>query len=103
MKIYNKLVRDKIPEVLQNLGKKYSCHIADDEEFLLRLKDKMVEELQELYDDPCSEEMADVLEVLYTIAREMNLDIAEVYKAMSKKGKAKGRFRERIILEKVDT
>jgi len=101
MKIYNKLVRDKIPEVLQNEGKIYSCHIANDDEFLLKLKDKMTEELQELYEDPCPEEMADVLEVLYTIASEMNLDIAEVHKAMSKKGKAKGRFRERIILEKV--
>jgi len=103
MKIYNKLVRDKIPEVLQSLGKKYSCHIADDEEFLFRLKDKIEEELQELYEDPSPEEMADVLEVLYTIAREMNLDIVEVYKTMSTKGKAKGRFRERIILEKVDS
>ena len=101
MKVYNKLVRDRIPDVLNKANKKYTYHIATDEEFLIRLKDKIIEELEELYENPSVEEMADVFEVLYTLGKELKLDIAAVNTTMFKKGLAKGRFKEKIILEKV--
>jgi len=103
MKVYNKLVRDRIPEALKKANKKYTYHIATKDEFLIRLKDKMIEELQELYEDPSVDEMADVLEVLYALGKELKLDITEVNSVMFKKGLAKGRFQEKIILEKADS
>ena len=102
MKVYNKLVRDKIPEAIRRSGKRYSFHIATEEEFLMRLKDKLREELQELYENPSIEELADVLEVVYAIGRKLDLNIVESYGAMTKKGNAKGKFRDKIILEMVE-
>ena len=58
-KIYNKLVRDKIPEVIEGTGKKYSSHIADENEYKEELLKKVYEELEEFKENPCAEEMAD--------------------------------------------
>ena len=68
MKIYNKLVRDKIPQIIENAGKKSCCHIADEKEYLKALKDKINEEVEEFYEMPSIEETADILEVLGALA-----------------------------------
>lgn len=99
--IYNKLVRDKIPEILDAKELVYTSHIADDEEYEQRLKDKLQEEVQEFYEDPCILEMADVLEVLDAMAKFYKLDTYELESDKATKRWARGGFEDRVILEEV--
>lgn len=50
--LYDKLIRDKIPEIIENAGKKYQIHKADDQEYLDKLLLKVEEELAEFKEDP---------------------------------------------------
>lgn len=64
MQIYNKLVRDKIPEIIEKSGKKCSFEILSGDEYIQKLDEKLNEELQEYYQDKNIEELADLMEVL---------------------------------------
>jgi predicted house-cleaning noncanonical NTP pyrophosphatase (MazG superfamily) len=65
VKLYNKLVKDKIPEVIKKRGKSFIVRqVKDDEKFTL-LKEKLTEEVQEFFQDENLEELADIMEVLY--------------------------------------
>ena len=68
VKVYNKLVRDKIPEIIEQDGKKCTMRVLDDEEYLKALDAKLDEELAEYHKDQNVEELADLLEVLYAAA-----------------------------------
>ena len=63
MKVYNKLIRDKIPAIMTEKGKSFSIHIASRKEYEQKLKEKLLEEVNEFLEDPCLEELADVAEV----------------------------------------
>jgi len=78
-----KLVRDKIPQIIKDSGKKSYCHIADEKEYLEALKDKINEEVEEFYETPCIEEMADILEVLGALADYHGFSKYEIEKAES--------------------
>ena len=68
MKVYNKLVRDLIPQVIEKSGKKFDIHIAGKEEYGKLLEEKLMEEVNEYLEDKNLEELADVLEVLVGLA-----------------------------------
>lgn len=99
---YNKLVRDKLPEIIIKNNQKPVTHIAGEEEFRQALKNKLYEEVNEFVQSPNGEEMADVLEVMYTICGLKDADIKAAEKFRQKKLKEKGSFSKRIILERVD-
>ena len=65
---HNKLVRDKIPEIISSVGKQAVTRILSDEEYLAELDRKLTEECTEYQADKSIEEMADVFEVPYAIA-----------------------------------
>ena len=97
--IYNKLIRDNIPQIITDNNMKYNTHIANDVEYREMLIKKLVEEVNEFIQDPCSDEMADVLEVLGALRTVYNLvDLEEV---KEEKYCKKGGFEKRIILESV--
>lgn len=102
MKVYNKLVRDKIPEIIEADGKTCMTRILSDEEYIASLEAKLNEEVAEYQADKNLEEMADVLEVLQAIcvARGYSLDELEVMRA--KKSYERGGFKKRIFLEYVE-
>ena len=99
---YNKLVRDNIPEIITKNNQKPSTHIASEEEFRQALKNKLYEEVNEFIETPNLGEMADVLEVMYTICDFKEDDIKELEIFRQEKLKKNGSFSKRIILEKVD-
>ena len=72
MPIYNKLVRDRIPEVIESKGKKFSTKILNSEEYITELKKKIYEELEEYLhaenNEDVGEELADILETIHAIA-----------------------------------
>ena len=98
---YDKLVRDRIPEKLAAKGLGFSVHAADDEEYVQKLRAKLLEEVQEFLRDESPEEMADVLEVLEAFARLKGWRWSEVQAKQKQKAEQRGRFEKRIILEEI--
>ena len=102
MKIYNKLVRDKIPELIESDGKKCVTHILSEKEYIAALETKLDEEIAEHRTDKNLEEMADVLEVLRAICIARGYTLEELEQLRAKKAAERGGFEERIFLEYVE-
>ena len=102
MKVYNKLVRDKIPELIESDWKTCKTRVLSNEEYIAALEAKLNEEVAEYQADKNLEEMADILEVLRSIciAREYALEELEAVRA--KKADERGGFEEKIFLEYVE-
>ena len=97
-----KLVRDKIPFIIEKSGKTCKYHLANYDEYKARLYEKMREELDEFINTPCYEEAADMWEVFSAICEMHELNIVRVELAALEKRKEKGAFKDRTILESVD-
>lgn len=102
MTIHNKLVRDKIPEIIENTGKTAYCHIVTEEEYLSKLDKKLNEECAEYQADKSLEELADMLEVMYAIAEARGYSLEELENVRAEKAIKRGGFKDRIFLEKVE-
>ena len=94
----SKLVRDKIPTIIRKNGKKFSMHIANEQEYEEALWNKLDEEVAEF---KAEEEAADILEVINSIVEFYNLKHYDVETARQVKLGARGGFRDRIILDEV--
>ena len=102
MKIHNKLVRDKIPEIIEEAGKKAVTHILSQEEYIAALETKLDEEVAEYQADKNLEEMADVLEVLQSICIARGYTLNQLEEKRKKKAEKNGGFRDKIYLEYVE-
>ena len=69
MTVYNKLVRDKIPELIERQGETPHTRILEKTEFLHHLEAKLDEEVGEYHRDKTAEELADILEVVFALAQ----------------------------------
>ncbi len=101
MKTYTKLVRDKIPEIIEADGKKYEIEIASKEEYFELLKQKLIEETEEFMEDENLEELADIMEVLFALAEILEYKEEDLFKKRQDKKEKRGGFKKRIILRKV--
>lgn len=99
---YNKLVRDKIPEIIKNKGKNPVTHIADEEEYWIKLKEKLKEETEEFLKEDNEEELADILEVIENICYFKKINKEKLEDIRKSKAEKRGEFKKRIILERVD-
>lgn len=102
MKIHNKLVRDKIPEIIKESGRTPVTHILSDEEYIVSLETKLNEEVAEYQADHNLEEMADILEVLQAVCVARGFTIEELEAMRKKKADERGGFRGKIFLEYVE-
>ena len=102
MKIYNKLVRDKIPEIIaSDNGKTCVTRIMEDDEYLETLNTKMQEELKEYLESGDVEELADLEEVLRAILDVKGVSYEEFEKIRNSKVEKRGAFKKKIFLESV--
>jgi len=96
---YNKLVRDKIPEIIKSKGEVSITHIASDKEYREKLKAKLQEEVKEFIEDPNKEELADILEVIYALCDLYKIDKIKLEQFRKDKANKKGGFKDKIILD----
>lgn len=91
-----KLVRDKIPQIIRDDGKKPMIEILSEEEYLTELDKKLNEEVAEYQADKSLEEMVDVLEVLFAICEARGHSVDELMRVREEKREKHGGYRERI-------
>ena len=95
---YNKLVRDKIPELIEAKGERAVLRILEAEEYRRCLEDKLDEEVTEFHRDRNLEELADILEVVYALADTLGASRQELMDAYDKKHQKRGGFSRRVFL-----
>jgi predicted house-cleaning noncanonical NTP pyrophosphatase (MazG superfamily) len=96
--IYNKLVRDRIPEIIEQKGGTCKTRILSDEEYAQKLDQKLGEELAEYLESHSPEELADLLEVIYACAALQSLSPADLELIRADKADKRGGFGEKILL-----
>ena len=99
--IYDKLVRDKIPEIIEKSGKQCEIEILSDEKYLEMIDKKLDEELAEQHKDKNLEELADLLEVIYAATKARGYSIEALEKVRAEKAEKRGGFDKKILLKKV--
>ncbi|WP_404321912.1 nucleoside triphosphate pyrophosphohydrolase [Cytobacillus firmus] len=106
MPTYNKLVRDRIPEIIERSGKKYTTRVLDQTEYIKELKKKSFEELEEYTnaenDEEALEELADLLEIIHALAENHGASIEKVEELRKYKADKRGGFKEKIFLIEVE-
>ena len=103
-KIYNKLVRDNIPDKIKSNGENPIFSILDDEKYKEELEKKLYEEYQEVLESSGNdriEELADMLEVIKALVKLENKTLDDVIEVANQKVKKRGAFDKKIFLEKV--
>ncbi|MCA1060288.1 nucleoside triphosphate pyrophosphohydrolase [Rossellomorea aquimaris] len=105
MPSYNKLVRDKIPQIIESKGKEFSTKILNDEDYIQYLKEKAYEELDEYCaaetDGEAVEELADLLEVVRALSKQHGFTIEEVEAVRKDKAEKRGGFQGKVFLIEV--
>lgn len=101
MIIYNKLIRDKIPQIMEAKGKEFTIHALTNEEFEKELKNKLSEELQEFNQATPQEEieeLADMVEVIYAYLKHKGVSIEEFERVRLNKQEKRGGFEKKLFL-----
>lgn len=102
MKVHNKLVRDKIIDIIEADGRTAKYRILDENEYRKELNKKLQEEVKEYLENNSVEELADIVEVIYGILNSMNISIEEFEKIRINKQEKIGAFHKKIYLEEVE-
>ena len=98
---YQKLVRDKIPEIIAATGKTCQTRILSREEYIAKLDEKLSEELAEYQESKSLEELADLLEVMEATVKARGYTWNELLQVRDEKRAKRGGFEDRILLEEV--
>lgn len=98
---YDKLVRDKIPQIIEASGRRCRYSYLSREDYLTGLDEKLNEELAEYQESKSLEELADLLEVIRAVAVARGNSIEEVEAIRRDKAEKRGRFEKRILLTEV--
>ena len=98
---YNKLVRDRIPEIIEASGKSCVTEILSDKAYLRLVDAKLDEELAEYHSDQNIEELADLLEVIYAAAMARGYTLERLESVRAAKAEKRGAFANKILLKEV--
>lgn len=100
-KIYNKLVRDRIPDIIRASGKICETETLSKEDYLRTIDAKLDEELAEYHQDQNIEELADLLEVIRAAAVARGYTVEDLERVRAEKAAQRGGFEKRILLKSV--
>lgn len=103
-RVYNKLVRDKIPNIIKEKGETPVIKVLNENDYKKEIEKKLYEEYKELIEASGNErieELADMLEVIRALASLENKNLNDIIDIADKKKKKRGAFDEKIFLEKV--
>lgn len=98
---YHKLVRDRIPEIIEADGKVCICETLSDEDYIYLLDQKLNEELAEYQESKSVEELADLLEVVQAVAKARGWTLEELERVRANKAAKRGGFEKKILLKEV--
>ncbi len=106
MPLYNKLIRDRIPDIIKRSNKSFRTKILEDDEFHASLLSKLKEEIVELQnasnDTEAIEELADILEIIHSLSQIYNSNIDKIENIRIAKKEKRGGFDKRIFLIDVE-
>lgn len=102
MPVYNKLIRDKIPEVIAKNGQQATIRMLSDDEFVQELEKKLHEEVAEYLQDKTADELADIMEIVYALGSQLGHTPESLEEVRMKKAQARGRFIKRLFLISVE-
>jgi predicted house-cleaning noncanonical NTP pyrophosphatase (MazG superfamily) len=100
-KIYNKLIRDKIPDIIESTGNIAVLETLEPKAYMAALNEKLSEELREYYEDNSVEELADLVEVVYAILKYKAVPIHKFEEIRESKVQSRGAFDKRLFLKEV--
>lgn len=100
-KIYHKLVRDRIPDIIKADGKTCVAEILPDEQYLEMLDAKLNEELAEYQESKSLEELADLLEVMQAVVKARGWTWEQLVQVQADKAAKRGGFDKKILLNEV--
>lgn len=98
---YNKLIRDRIPEIIKADNKLAITHKASDEEYFDKLREKLKEEVEEFLKSNDVDEIADMLEVLYALCDSKNISRENIENMRKNKAEKRGAFKDKLILDEI--
>ena len=98
---YHKLVRDRIPEIIESDGKICDWETLSDADYLSLLEEKLNEELAEYQQSKSLEELADLLEVMHAVLKARGWTWEELEQVRAKKAAKRGGFEKKILLKAV--
>lgn len=98
-KTYNKLVRDRIPEIIKSEGQTCQTHILSNDEYIKALESKLDEEVAKYHSDKTLEELADIAEVIHALCIAHGYSIHDLESIRLKKANEKGTFSKKIYLK----
>lgn len=102
--VYNKLIRDKIPEITKADGWISETKVLNKKDYILELRKKILEEAKELNEgsghDNLIEELADIQEIMDALLKVKNVKFSEFRKIQTKKRQKRGGFEKRLFLIK---
>lgn len=98
MPIYNKLVRDNIPEIIAKNGQRAKFRVLNDDEFVQELEKKLQEEVTEYLQDKNADELADILEVVHALGAQLGHTPDSLEQLRKKKAADRGEFSKRLFL-----
>ena len=96
--LYNKLVRDKIPEIIAQQGESANIRILNGKEYTVALEQKLDEETAEFHKEKNLEELAEILEVVYALADDLGYTKDELLDMYNQKHEKRGGFQNRFFL-----
>ena len=98
---YKKLVRDRIPEIIEASGKTCVTEILSDADYLRMVDAKLDEELSEYHKDQNIEELADIIEVIYAAAKARGYTLEQLETVRTEKAAKRGAFEKKFLLKEV--
>lgn len=101
-KIYNKLIRDKIPEIIEDDGGSCKTRVLKEDEYLTELDKKLSEELAEYLESGSLEELADLTEVIRAVTVARGYSTEELEKVRAEKAAQRGGFEKKLLLLEVE-